>query len=172
MATSNLSWTLLTEGIELLGSDAAVVSDVGRSRVHQSYVNWSYDLAVGASASLGPSDNPRGIVGAVVDELFSRREMHGVETVSSVPWAYLNLPPLVARRQQASPDALALVILSVCEVLRPSIPFYYAALPGAAAVRFQKDDYDVTMLLAPNEPVEEWTPRRLRERYGITEAPN
>ena len=96
--------------------------------------------------------------------------MRGVETVSSVPWAYLNLPPLVARRQQASPDALALVILSVCEVLRPSIPFYYAALPGAAAVRFQKDNYDVTTLLAPNEPVEEWTLRRLRERYGITKA--
>lgn len=165
-----LSWELFTTAIELVDDRRYAWTEAERGGLFGEFRNWIYDLALGAAATLGSSDNPRSVLLAVADELFGRRGCRVVGDDARLPWGEHRLTPLMTRRNRAGARSLALVLLAVAEAVRPALSFHFMLLPGAAAVLHRDRDHEVIVLLAANEKVREWSRRDLRRVFGVSAA--
>ena len=164
----DLSWEIFIDGIELIENRQLKSSEDGRRRLYKRFRNWIYDLALGSAGTLGPSDNPRFVLQSIADELFLRRGFEVVLLDKKASWGELYLPPMMVGHKRATPQSMALIFLTIAEILRPGINFHYVTLPDAAVVQYSNEDYEVNILLAPETAGQEWTSKDLVQKYSLS----
>ncbi len=110
-----------------------------------------YDIAIGASALAGASEDPRRRMEAVSREIFERRGFRVLAPPEAGFGPREILIDEVLGRKAGSPLGILTVYLAVAELLTPPLDLGPLVVPSGAAARFQDGGISLSVLITPSE---------------------
>ena len=146
--------------VKMSGGGKADAADPGSVRVKL------YDLAIGASALVGASEDPRRRMEAVTREVFERRGFRVLAPPDGGFGPRELLIDEVLERKAGSPLAVLCIYLAVAEILIPPLDLRPVMLPRGAAARFQDGGIALSALLTASDPGPVLRDDLLRARAG------